>query len=67
MPEIPLPPGAAAEIYPADTAPVLVGYYKMVGTPHVSGNAPSIEYPEALCAYRWEGDRELDAERLKRI
>ena len=51
----------------ADTAPMLVGQYKMVGTPHVSGNAASIEYPEALCAYLWEGDRELDADRLKRI
>ena len=48
-------------------APVLVGHYKMAGTPHVTGNAASIDYPKAPCAYRWDGNEELDAERLIRI
>lgn len=51
LPDIPLPAGVVAEIYPADAAPVLVGHYKMTGRPHVSGNATSIDYPDAPCAY----------------
>lgn len=67
LPDIPLPPGAAAEIYPADTAPMLVGQYKMAGTPNVSGNAASIDYPNAPCAYRWDGEVELDGEKLIKV
>lgn len=67
LPDVPLPGGVAAEIYPADGAPVLVGHYKMAGTPYVTGNAASIDYPKAPCAYRWDGNKELDAERLIRI
>lgn len=67
LPDIPLPAGVAAEIYPADAAPVLVGHYKMAGTPHASGNAASIDYPKAPCAYFWSGEEELAAEKLIRI
>lgn len=64
LPDVALPAGVVAEIYPSDAAPVLVGHYKMVGTPHVSGNAASIDYPNAPCAYRWEGEEALDAQKL---
>ncbi|QXI66091.1 hypothetical protein CP157_03883 (plasmid) [Paracoccus marcusii] len=67
LPDVPLPAGVAAEIYPADAAPVLVGHYKMTGTPHVSGSAASIDYLEAPCAYRWDGEEVLNAERLSKI
>lgn len=67
LPDVALPAGVAAEIYPADAAPVLVGHYKMAGTPHVSGNAASIDYSKVPCAYRWEGEEELDAGKLIRV
>lgn len=67
LPDVPLPAGVAAEIYPTDAAPVLVGHYKMAGAPHVSGNAASIDYPNAPCAYRWDGEVELDGEKLIKI
>jgi hypothetical protein len=67
LPDVPLPTGVAAEIYPADAAPVLEGHYKMAGTPHASGNAASIDYPGTSCAYRWEGEMVLDGEKLIRI
>lgn len=67
VPDVVLPAGVAAEIYSADDAPVLVGHYKMTDAPHVSGNAASIDYPNAPCAYRWDGEEELDAEKLIRV
>ncbi|MFC3169576.1 hypothetical protein [Paracoccus fontiphilus] len=67
LPDIPLPAGAAVEIYPADAAPVLVGHYKMTGAPHVWGNAASIDYPDTPCAYRWEGEVELEVRKLIKI
>lgn len=67
LPDVALPAGVAAEIYPAGAAPVLVGHYKMTGSPHVSGNAASIDYPKAPCAYRWDGEVVLDAHKLIKI
>ena len=67
LPDVPLPAGVVAEIYPADAAPVLVGHYKMTGRPYVSGNAASIDYPDAPCSYRWEGEEELDARKLLKV
>lgn len=67
LPDVPLPAGLAAKIYPAEAAPVLVGHYKMDGTPHVSRNAASIDYPSAPCAYWWEGEEVLNSERLLKI
>lgn len=59
IPDMVLPDGVRAEIYPADAPPVLVGHYKMTGAPQVSGNAASLDYPAAPCAYRWRGEAAL--------
>lgn len=67
LPDVPLPAGVAAEIYPAEAEPVLVGHYKMAGSPYVSGNAASIDYPNSPCAYRWDGEVVLDARKLTKV
>ncbi|MDH2328833.1 hypothetical protein QCN27_18445 [Cereibacter sp. SYSU M97828] len=59
IPDMALPEGIRAEIYPADAPPVLVGHYKMTGSPRVWGNAASLDYPATPCAYRWEGEGAL--------
>lgn len=64
MPDTPLPDALRAEIYPSDATPVLVGHYKMLGTPQVSGVAASLDYPNAACAYRWQEEETLKQEHL---
>jgi len=61
LPDTLLPAGVLAEIYPDDAPPVLVGHYKMTGTPHASGTAACLDYPAIPCAYRWRGEAVLEA------
>jgi len=59
LPDMVLPEGIRAEIYPNDAPPVLVGHYKMADQPRVSGKAASLDYPATPCAYRWDGEAVL--------
>jgi len=68
--DLPLPNEViqAAVPYPEDAKPVFVGHYWLSGRqPELLGrNIACVDWSVAkggfLCAYRWEGERELDAE-----
>jgi hypothetical protein len=53
------------EAYPPDAPPVFIGHYWVVGPPtRLAANVACVDYSVAkgglLCAYRWDGERELD-------
>lgn len=62
----------AAVPYPEDATPVFVGHYWMTGPrPRLlRGNVACVDWSVAkggfLCAYRWDGERELDPGRFVR-
>jgi hypothetical protein len=66
-PDMPLPDAlvAAAQPYPADAPPVFVGHYwlKAERPERLAANVACLDYSVArggfLCAYRWQGEREL--------
>lgn len=69
---LPLPEGYPAGLdsllYPQDAPPVLVGHYKMTGSP--AFDAPRgglIDYPEAPCVSLWDGEADLSAANLHRV
>lgn len=60
LPDTLLPSDALTEIYCTDAPPVLVGHYKMTGTPAVQNKkATSLDFPEKPCVYHWSGEAEL--------
>lgn len=68
LPDGPLTGFEGVELYPAGAPPVLVGHYKMHGTPAIeSRNAACLDYPASPCLYRWRGEARLDAERLATV
>jgi hypothetical protein len=70
--DLPLPDEAiqAAVPYPEDAKPVFVGHYWLKGPrPELlRRNIACVDWSVAkggfLCAYRWDGERELDRERF---
>jgi hypothetical protein len=65
LPTDELPPEMMSEIYSVDAIPVLVGHYKMKGTPHLqSANATSLDYPMKKCVYHWSGESTLQSKNL---
>lgn len=53
------------DAYPADAPPVFIGHYWLRGTPtRLAPNIACLDYSVArggaLCAYRWDGEAELD-------
>ena len=67
LPGDPLP--AHARIAPPDDRPVFFGHYWMTGTPVLAGpRVACVDYSAGnggpLCAYRWEGERDLCADRF---
>ena len=53
------------EFYPNDAPPVLVGHYKMLGTPRIgSPNAACLDYPDTPCVYHWAGETHLTQQAL---
>ncbi len=65
LPSGTLPDLAADLLYPASSAPALVGHYKMSGEPRIeSRRVACLDYPFAPCLYRWQGERDLDPANL---
>ena len=67
LPELPIPP--YARLAQDSTKPVFFGHYWLTGTPKLQfGNVACLDYSVAkggvLCAYRWGGERTLDAGHL---
>lgn len=70
--EVELPPNvvAAARPYPPDAPPVFFGHYWMkADTPlHLADNVACLDFSVAkdgyLCAYRWDGEQNLDARKF---
>lgn len=53
------------EFYEPGEPPVLVGHYKMAGTPRIeAGQAACLDYPKRPCLYRWSGEATLRQDRL---
>lgn len=68
LPQDAMPADAKSEIYRADAPPVLVGHYKMTGTPCIEHHkASSIDYPGAPCVYHWSGGDRLNDDALLKI
>ncbi|EYD74037.1 putative diadenosine tetraphosphatase [Rubellimicrobium mesophilum DSM 19309] len=60
LPEGDVPTGHAVAFYPEGSTPVLVGHYKMDGTPSIEApQAACLDYPSTACAYRWRGEGRL--------
>ncbi|EMI44783.1 diadenosine tetraphosphatase [Rhodopirellula sp. SWK7] len=60
---------ATIDVYPRDAAPVFVGHYWLTGTPApLAANVACTDYSVAkggkLVAYRWDGERELSADKF---
>lgn len=73
VPDVPLPPAELerAHPYPSDAPPVLFGHYWMpprLRPAPLAPNAACLDYSVAkgglLCAYRWDGEAELDPARF---
>ena len=72
--DLPLPPPVLDEAlpYPNDAAPVFVGHYWLKGQrPELlRQNIACVDWSVAkggfLCAYRWDGERELNAGKFVR-
>ncbi|MCZ8079072.1 MAG: hypothetical protein O9289_05920 [Rhodobacteraceae bacterium] len=48
------------EFYGEGEPPVIVGHYKMLGTPAIeSANAACLDYPNCPCIYEWNGESQL--------
>jgi hypothetical protein len=70
--DLPLAPEVilAAVPYPADAKPVFIGHYWLSGSRPalLAGNVACLDWSVAkggfLCAYRWDGEWELDAEKF---
>lgn len=66
--ELPVPPAVCeeAEIYPADAPPVFIGHYwlRAESAQRLAPNVACLDYSVAkdgmLCAYRWDGEAEID-------
>lgn len=60
LPEGDLPKEQGIAFYPRGAKPVLVGHYKMQGTPIVETESVAcLDYPDTPCVYRWRGERSL--------
>lgn len=65
LPGFDLPECREISFYPDDAPPVLVGHYKMTGTPSIEeARAACLDYPGTACAYRWQGEEALDVRSL---
>ncbi len=65
LPQGDVPQSREVAFYPADAPPVLVGHYKMADAPCVEApNAACLDYPKAICAYRWRGEDRLRDDHL---
>lgn len=54
--------------YGESEPPVLVGHYKMSGTPHIEASqAACLDYPNSPCLYHWDGEPQLSDEGLRVI
>ncbi len=70
--DLPLPETVRDEAvpYPADEKPVFIGHYWMRGPKPelLAGNVACVDWSVAkggfLCAYRWDGERELDGRKF---
>ena len=66
LPKTKLPPKALKEIYDVNATPVLVGHYKMNGSPHIqSQRASSLDFPDQPCIYRWSGESDLNQDQIR--
>ncbi len=55
-------------VYPAGQPPVLVGHYKMKGTPRIDvGQAACLDYPDNSCVYHWSGEDRLVQENIQSL
>lgn len=65
LPDTEIAADTGIEFYAATERPVFFGHYKRSGKPALdSRNALCLDYPLHACAYRWDGEPELEAERL---
>lgn len=61
LPDTPIDTDHSLPFYGLDQPPVLVGHYKMRGTPQIEGpQAACLDYPSAPCVYRWNGESALE-------
>ncbi|MCE6959239.1 metallophosphoesterase [Cereibacter sphaeroides] len=64
---IPDHPVALAEVpslYPADAPAVIFGHYQLRGEPQVTRRALCLDYPAEAPSYRWDGEEDLEADKL---
>jgi hypothetical protein len=60
LPSGAIPPDTAALLYREDAPPVVVGHYKMSGTPGIEApNAACLDYPTRPCVYHWRAGQSL--------
>ncbi|WP_370743830.1 metallophosphoesterase [Roseinatronobacter ekhonensis] len=65
LPDAPIEANDDITFYDEDQPPVLVGHYKMRGTPQIEGPAAAcLDYPDAPCVYHWNSDEPLREEGL---
>ena len=65
LPSDDLPADREVELYSRSAPPVLVGHYKMTGTPCIeTSRAACLDYPATPCAYRWRGETDLQTDNL---
>lgn len=66
LPDAPLPADVATPAYPEDAPPVFVGHYKMDLNPRLeNARVLCLDYPEAPCVYRWQGEARLTAAHIQ--
>lgn len=55
-------------LYPGEAPPVLVGHYKMTGTPRIdAARAACLDYPAHPVVYQWRGEMDLSATHLAQV
>lgn len=54
------------DFYGAENPPVLVGHYKMRGTPRIEApQTACLDYPDTPCVYHWDGESSLEKRKLR--
>lgn len=65
LPSGELPGDQDVALYPRTDPPVLVGHYKMTGTPCIEAHrAACLDYPATPCVYKWRGEADLRTDNL---